>query len=125
MSNPVLTIHVITAILSISGFIYRGVLHLKESELLNRKWLKIGPHVNDTVLILSALILLWQSGLNPVDHPWLQAKIAALFLYIALGLIAFRFGKTKTVRLLAWIAAIVVFDYILGVAVTKNPLIFF
>ncbi len=125
MSNPVLTLHVVTALLSISGFIYRGILHLNDSDLLNKKWLKISPHVNDTILIISAIILVQQAGLNILDATWLQAKIFALVLYILLGLIAFRFGKTKTIKMLAWIEAIVVFLYIVGVAVTKNPLVFF
>jgi uncharacterized membrane protein SirB2 len=125
MTNPILSLHVAAALLSISGFIFRGILHLRGSQLLNRKWLKISPHVNDTVLIVSALALVYQTGLNILSTPWLQAKIVALILYIVLGLIAFRFGKTKTVKLLAWIEAIVVFGYIAGVAVTKNPLVLF
>jgi len=123
MSNPVLTLHVATALLSISGFIFRGFLHLRDSDLLNRKWLKISPHVNDTVLILSAIVLVQQAGLSYLTTSWLQAKIIALILYITLGLMAFRFAKTKKVRLLAWIEAIVVFTYIVAVAITKNPLV--
>ncbi len=125
MSNPVLTLHVATALLSISGFVYRGFLHLGGSDLLNRKWLKITPHVNDTVLILSAIVLVQQAGLSYLTTPWLQIKIVALILYITLGLIAFRFAKTKKLRLLTWIEAIVVFAYIVAVAVTKNPLVWF
>lgn len=125
MSNPVLTIHIVTALLSISGFIFRGILHLRGSDLLSRKWLKISPHVNDTLLIISAIILVRQSDLIFLTTPWLQAKIVALILYITLGLIAFRFAKTKTVSLLAWIGAILVFSYIVAVAITKNPLVLF
>ena len=125
MTNPLLTLHIAAALLSISGFIFRGILHLRGSQLLNRKWLKISPHVNDTVLIVSALALVHQTGLNILSTPWLQAKIVALILYIVLGLIAFRFGKTKTIKLFAWVEAIVVFGYIAGVAVTKNPLVLF
>ncbi|MEA1889894.1 MAG: SirB2 family protein [Pseudomonadota bacterium] len=125
MSNPVLSIHVATVLLSISGFIFRGILHLTGSDLLNRKWLKISPHVNDTVLIISAIVLVHQSDLIFLTAPWLQAKIVALILYIMLGLIAFRFAKTKTVSLLAWIGAILVFAYIVTVAITKNPLVLF
>ncbi|NOY17379.1 MAG: SirB2 family protein [Gammaproteobacteria bacterium] len=123
MSNPVLTLHVTTVLLSISGFIFRGILHLRDSDLLNRKWLKISPHVNDTLLIISAIILVQQAGLNVLTTPWLQAKIVGLILYIALGMTAFRFAKTKKVRLLAWIGAIIVFSYIVAVAVSKNPLV--
>lgn len=125
MINPILIVHVSTALLSISGFIFRGILRFRGSDLVNRKWLKIAPHIVDTVLIISAIILLIQSGLNLLTTPWLMAKVIALIIYIALGLIAFRFGKTRTVRLLAWCEAILVFGYILSVAVTKNPLVLF
>ena len=125
MSNPVFIIHVTTALLSISGFIFRGILRFSGSDLVNRKWLKITPHIVDTVLIISAIILFTRSGLDLMTTSWLQAKIVALIVYIALGLVAFRFAKTTSVRLLAWLAAILVFGYILSVAVSKNPLGFF
>ncbi len=125
MSNPVLTLHVATVLISISGFIFRGILLFNSSSMLNRKWLKITPHVNDTILILSALFLVRQADLSFLATPWLQAKIVALIFYIALGLIAFRFAKNKQTRMLAWNVAIVVFVYIAAVAVTKNPLVLF
>jgi len=123
--NPVLTVHVAAALLSISGFIFRGILHFRGSELVSRKWFKITPHIIDTVLIISAIILLYQSGLNLLTTSWLLAKITALIFYITLGLIAFRFGKSRRVRLLAWCGAILLFAYIIMVAVTKNPLVLF
>lgn len=125
MTNPVFFVHVTTVILSISGFIFRGVLRFGGSDLGNKKWLKITPHIVDTVLIISAIMLYSRSGLDLMTTSWLQAKIVALFLYIGLGLIAFRFGKTTTVRLFAWLAAILVFGYILAVAVTKSPLLWY
>ena len=43
----------------------------------------------------------------------------------ALGMLALRFGKTRQVRIFAWIGAQFVFFYIVLVAVTKNPALFF
>jgi len=123
--NPVLAIHVATVMLSLFGFVLRGVLRFRGSGLINRKWLKIAPHIVDTVLIASAIILLLQASLNPLTTPWLLAKIVALIIYIGLGLVAFRFAGSRSVALWSWGMAIVVFCYILAVAVTKNPLIVF
>lgn len=123
--NPVLAIHVATVILSLSGFVFRGVLRFSGSDLINRKWLKIAPHIVDTVLIVSAITLLLQASLNPLNTPWLLAKIVALIIYIGLGLIAFRFASSRSVALWSWGMAIMVFCYILAVAVTKNPFIIF
>ena len=125
MSNLLLTVHVSTALLSIGGFVFRGLLLFNDSKLITRKWFKITPHVVDTILIVSALMLLSRSGLNLLDTSWLMAKVIALLIYISLGLIAFRFGKTKLIRVITWFEAILVFAYILAVAITKNPLVFF
>ena len=123
--NPVLAIHVATVMLSLFGFVLRGVLRFSGSDLINRKWLKIAPHIVDTLLIVSALTLLLQASLNPLNTPWLLAKIVALIIYIGLGLIAFRFASSRSVAVWSWGMAVLVFCYILAVAVTKNPLIVF
>ena len=57
---------------------------------------------------------------NPLEQPWLAMKILCLLVYIALGMIAFRFGKSRRQRMLAWLAAIVVYAYIVGLALTKQ-----
>lgn len=114
------TIHVVCALLSISGFIGRGILMIKGSPLLKARLVKITPHVVDTVLLASAITLASQWGLSALQMPWLMAKIMALLLYIVLGSLALRPGRPQAVRILAWIAAIVTFVYIVSVAVTKN-----
>ena len=123
--NPVLAIHVATVMLSLFGFVLRGVLRFSGSDLINSKWLKIAPHIVDTLLIVSAITLLLQASLNPLNTPWLLAKIVALIIYIGLGLIAFRFASSRSVAVWSWGMAVLVFCYILAVAVTKNPLIVF
>jgi len=50
---------VICAFLSISGFIYRGILKLTTPEKLSKKWLKITPHIIDTILLASAIYLVF------------------------------------------------------------------
>lgn len=95
---------------------------LRDSPLRQQRWVKIAPHIVDTALILSAIALAWQLGISPFTTPWLAAKIVALLLYIAIGMIALKLGKTKRIRLIAWLTAQLVFFYIAGVAVTHDPL---
>lgn len=116
----ILKIHVITVVLSIAGFIFRGVLMLGNSPMLKKKWLKIAPHVNDTILLVSAILLVTQTGMYPTEQPWLMAKIIGLLVYIGLGMMAFRFAKSRTQKIIAWLGAILVFGYIYGLAVTKS-----
>jgi uncharacterized membrane protein SirB2 len=60
--------------------------------------------------------------LSPIAHPWLAAKIAGLLAYIVLGAIALRRGRTKRIRTAALLAALVVFGYIVGTALQRDPL---
>jgi len=116
----VLTIHVLTVLISISGFIFRGYLLFSGSSMFREKWVKIVPHVNDTILLISAITLVYKTGFFPMEQPWLMAKLIGLIVYIGLGMVAFRFGKTRNQKMLAWVGAIIVFAYILGLAVTKQ-----
>lgn len=116
-------IHVFCALLSISGFIARGILMIKGSSLLTARWVKVSPHINDTVLLVTAIMLASQWGWSALQMPWILAKIIALLLYIAFGMIALKPGRSQSIRIMSWLAAIVTFAYILSVAVTKNPVI--
>ena len=118
------TIHVGCALLSILGFTARGFLMMRDSAILQMRLLKIAPHIVDTLLLGSAIWLAVQYGLSPGENPWLLAKIIALLLYIVLGTVALKRGKTKQVRIIAWLSALLVFAYIVAVAVTKSALVF-
>jgi len=94
---------------------------LRDSPALQQRWVRIAPHTVDSVLLASAIMLAWQLGISPLSHPWLAAKIVALILYVVIGSIALKRGKTKRLRLVAWLAAQAVFLYIVSVAITHNP----
>ena len=116
-------IHITCALISISGFVGRGILMIRESSLLSARWIKVLPHINDTVLLVSAIILASQWGWSALQMPWLLTKIMALLVYIALGVLALKKGRNKVIRTSAWLAAILTFSYIIAVAITKNPLL--
>lgn len=115
-------IHVTCVTLSFALFFLRGVWMLRDSALLQQRWVKIAPHTVDSVLLASAIALAWQLGISPLDTSWLAAKIAALLLYIVIGSIALKRGKTKRIRLAAWLTAMAAFLYMVSVAVTHNPM---
>ena len=116
-------IHITCALISISGFVGRGILMIRESSLLSARWIKVLPHINDTVLLVSAIMLASQWGWSALQMPWLLTKIMALLVYIALGVLALKKGRNKVIRTSAWLAAILTFSYIIAVAITKNPLL--
>ena len=115
-------LHVGCAILSIAGFAARGVLMLRGSQLLETRWLRVVPHVVDTVLLASALWLTILIGQYPFVQNWLTAKVLALVAYVVLGSIALKRGRTKGVRAVAFALALGVAAYIVTVALTRDPL---
>jgi uncharacterized membrane protein SirB2 len=121
-SSPLKHIHITCVALSYSLFFLRGVWMLRDSPLLQQRWVKIAPHAVDSMLLASAIALAWQLGISPLTHPWLASKIVALLLYIVIGTVALKRGKTKRIRLFAWLTAQLVFIYMVSVAVTHAPL---
>lgn len=117
-------IHVSSVMLSYLLFLTRGVWMIRASAQLRQRWVKIMPHVIDTVLLVSAIMLAILIQQNPLVNSWLTAKIVGLLVYIGLGMVALRFGKTRAVKISAWIMAQITFIYIVLVALTKNPAIF-
>ncbi|HKI74301.1 MAG TPA: SirB2 family protein [Pseudomonadales bacterium] len=118
----ILAIHVLSALVSICFFILRGIWMMMESRLLQKKFVRIAPHVIDTLLLASAIVLTILIGQYPFVNGWLTVKLIALIVYIGLGVVALRAGKTKGVRIVAFVAAILVFGFIVSVALTHNPL---
>ncbi len=118
------TIHVASAGLSILGFFIRGILMMRDSPIMHTRWIRIIPHFVDTALLVSAIWLAVQFGFAPTNSPWLAAKIIALLVYIGLGFVALRLGKTLQLRIVAWLAGLLVFAYIVAVALSKSPWVF-
>lgn len=114
------TLHIAAAILTISGFVLRGYWMLVESTRLDRKFVRIAPHIVDSVFLATGLWLVWIMRLRVFDQPWLIAKLLALVAYVGFGMIALRRGRTKNVRAVAFAMALLTFAYITGVALTKS-----
>jgi len=115
-------LHMCCAALSISGFVLRGWWRWRESPLAVNRWTRILPHCVDTLLLGSALTLASLSGQWPLQQPWLTAKLLALLIYIGLGMVAFRFGKTSRQKAAAFFSAVLVFAYMVCVATWRSPL---
>lgn len=118
-------IHVTAIILSISGFLVRVNLQLNDSPYQTKYWFKKLPHKVDTILLASALTMVYIMGVNPLTTFWISEKIIGLLIYILLGMVALRWGKTKTVKKVAASAAVIVFAYIIYVAHYKAPAVIF
>jgi uncharacterized membrane protein SirB2 len=115
-------LHMSFAALSGILFFARGMLMLRESTLLQSRWLRIAPHVIDSLLLGSALVMVIWSAQYPFVQSWLTAKLLVLVAYIVAGAVALKRGKTKAVRAGAFVIALLLFAYIVKAAVTKQVL---
>lgn len=118
------SIHLTAVTLTIAGFVLRGFWMLRQSPLLESRWTRTLPHINDTVLLLSACGCAALLGQYPFVNDWLTAKVIGLLAYIGCGAIALTYGPTRGTRVTALLLAVLCIGYVVAVALTKNPLPF-
>jgi uncharacterized membrane protein SirB2 len=122
MSYGVLkTVHMTCAMASFGLFVVRGIWRFGDSPKAGQRWVKVVPHVIDTTLLATALTMAWTLAPFPAMHPFLLTKVLAVMGYILLGMLAFRWARTRREAITAWVAAQLLFFYIVCVAVTKSP----
>jgi uncharacterized membrane protein SirB2 len=116
-------LHLTFVLLSISSFVGRVFLAEKQPEMLEQKWIKIGPHIINSLLLITGFTLVFQGSWLSGEYGWIIAKLIALLGYVGLGIIAIK--SQGDLRWKAFAGAIACFVYIAVVAVTKNAFIFF
>ncbi len=114
-------VHTLSAGLTITGFVVRGVWMMTGSDKLQHPVTRILPHIVDTVFLLSGVAMLVMVSLNPLTQDWLLAKFTGLFFYVLLGTVAIRRGSTRAIRTWAFVGALSTFAYVAGVALSKSP----
>lgn len=115
-------VHVACAAISFVLFFLRGLWKFTGSAMMQRQWVKIVPHVNDSLLLVAAILMAGSMAHYPGMHRFLTAKVIGVLVYILLGLLAFRWARSRSTQIAAWIAAQLVFFYVVAVALTKAPL---
>lgn len=118
------SLHMSCAAISYALFFLRGIWSLNGSSLMRQRWIRIAPHIVDTLLLASALALAYRIEQYPFVDAWLSAKFLALLLYIVLGSVALKYAKNRTARIGFWLAAQAVFGYIVLVALYHDPIPF-
>jgi len=114
-------LHVSCVVVTAAGFLLRGLWMLGESPLLRHPLTRVLPHVNDTLLLAAGIGLAMSLRQYPLVDGWLTAKLVALILYIVLGTIALKRGRTRPIRLLAFGGALLTLAYLVAVALTRSP----
>lgn len=122
-----ITVHLISVALTITFFIVRYWWRYSNNPLMDARWVRIAPHCIDTVLLLSGAGLMWKTGYLPFTDKgaWLTEKLFGVIIYIALGFIALgrRRPRRQQTRFIAFLLALVVFFFIVQLAITRIPLL--
>jgi uncharacterized membrane protein SirB2 len=115
-------VHIAAVLASGALFFLRGLaLHL------GGRWAMAAPlrylsYTIDTVLLTAALMLATILHQYPFVHGWLTVKVLLLVGYVVLGSYALKRGRTRKERVVCWIAALVVYGFIISVARAHHPL---
>ena len=113
-------VHVASAIVSVSGFALRGWWMLQGSALLEHRLVRVLPHVVDSLFLLTGVGLVATLGFPVLARPWLVVKLSAVVVYILLGMVALRRGRTRGTRAVAFVLALATFAWIVGIAISKS-----
>jgi uncharacterized membrane protein SirB2 len=118
------SIHVATVAATYGLFVLRGMWMMLDSPLLHARVVRIVPHMIDTVLLAAGIAMAVMIRQYPLLAGWLTAKVIGLVLYVGLGTVALKRGRSRRERIAAWLAAQVVFLYIVAVAYSRSPWVF-
>ena len=119
---PLRHTHIACAILTVTLFVLRGGLMIADSPWQRNVVLRYLPHAVDTVLLTTALMLTTVIRQFPFSTGWLTMKVLLLVVYIVLGSIALKRGRTRRIRIAAFLAALLTVAFLLTVARAHDPL---
>jgi uncharacterized membrane protein SirB2 len=117
-------LHITLAVLSVALFSVRFVLLQLNSAKLQKQWLKITPHIIDTLLLIIGISLAVQLSFNPMEQLWLGEKLLALVAYIFTGYYTLKLARNRTMQIIGYLGALGWVMLIVRLAVTKTPLFF-
>lgn len=117
-------LHMTLVLLSVALFTLRFIWLLKGSTNLNKKWVKIAPHIIDTFLLLLGIGLAVKLSINPMEQLWLGEKILAIVAYIFTGYYTLKLAKNNTMRIIGYLGALGWIMLVVKIATTKQGIFF-
>lgn len=116
--------HLLTVAISITLFVLRFYWQWRRSPIGGRRWVKIAPHLNDTLLFVSGIALVVTFGFYPLlgMDSWLTEKLFGVIIYILLGYVALgKKTQSQRLRTVAFVLALGCLYLIIKLATTKIP----
>ena len=124
--SSIKNLHLLTVAITVTLFLLRFFWLQTGSAMLSKRWVRILPHLNDTLLLLSGGMLVAITHFYPFtpQGAWLTEKLFGVIIYIALGFIALgRKPRAQKVRWIAFLVAAGMLVVIYHLATTKMPLL--
>ncbi|CAO96923.1 SirB2 family protein [Erwinia tasmaniensis] len=123
---PLKNLHLFTMAITMLMFVLRFYWLQTHSAMLSRRWVRIVPHLNDTLLLISGVLLVTVTHFYPfsVQGQWLTEKLFGVIIYLALSFIALgRRPRAQKVRWMAFAVASIALLAVIRLATTKMPLL--
>src|SRR4249919_2722169 len=115
-------VHVLAIALSGSLFALRGLGALAGASWPQATVMRYLSYTIDTVLLTAALMLLTILPGAMFANGWLTLKLVLVVVYVVLGSFALKRGRTPRTRAICFVAALLVFVTIIGIALAHHPL---
>lgn len=113
--------HLLFAALSLALFTVKGALSLWAGHRPAGRLFRVLPHVVDSLLLACGVGLTVMLRLDPLRSPWLGVKLLCVLAYILLGILAFRLRGPRRLKLALFVAALLLFGFIVSIALTHDP----
>jgi len=115
-------VHIMMVISSGSLFLLRGLLvQAGKPRIAMAAPVRYLSYSIDTTLLTAALMLLTMLPGAVFANGWLTTKLVLLVVYVVLGTYALKRGRTPRVRTICYLAALVTFATMYGIARMHSP----
>ena len=112
------------AVISIFLFTLRFFWLMKQSGQLDKKWVKVAPHIVDTFLLLVGVGMAVKLKINPLEYLWLGEKLFAIVAYIFTGYFTLKLARNNAMRIIGYLGAMGWFLLVFRIAMTKQTVFF-
>jgi len=112
------------AVLSILLFTLRFAWTIAGSAQLEKKWVKIAPHIIDTFLLLLGVGMMMKLALNPFEQLWLGEKLLAVLAYIFTGYYTLKLARNRTMQIIGYLGAMGWVMLVVRLAISKESVFF-
>lgn len=117
-------LHMTIALISVLLFTLRFYWTLAGSVQLEKKWVKITPHIIDTLLLGLGVVMMMKLALNPFEQLWLGEKLIGVVAYIFTGYYTLKLARNKTMQVIGYLGAMGWILLVARLAMSKENIFF-